>query len=67
MNPPQHPDDIDLSQQDLKALFKLADKIGKKRYHKLTQQDFDNYRSYDYWRYFNNTPDSLGAYDAQGT
>jgi HNH endonuclease len=53
MSSANHPDNIDLSQQDLKALFKLADRIGKKRYHKLTQQDFDNYRSYDYWRYFN--------------
>jgi HNH endonuclease len=46
-----HPDQSDLSNQDLKALFKLADKLGRKRYHKLTQQDFDEYRRFDYWRY----------------
>lgn len=38
---------------DLEALFKQADKIGKKRYHKLTVQDFENYRKFDYWRYIN--------------
>ncbi len=46
-----NPDELDLSQQDLKTLFKLADKIGRKRYHKLTQQDFEEYRRFDYWRY----------------
>ncbi len=46
-----NPDNIDLNQADLKTLFKLADKIGRKRYHKLTVQDFEDYRRYDYWRY----------------
>ena len=34
---------MDLENKDLEELFKLADKIGKKRYHKLTPQDFENY------------------------
>jgi hypothetical protein len=47
-----HPDDTtDLSNQDLEALFKLADKIGRKRYHKLTKRDFESYRKFDHWRY----------------
>lgn len=37
----------------LKELFKLADKIGKQRYHKLTHQDFENYNEFDNWRYIN--------------
>lgn len=37
----------------LQELFKIADKVGKKRYHKLTSQDFEDYRKYDYWRYVN--------------
>ncbi len=44
---------MNLEDKELKELFKIANKIGKKRYHKLTQQDFDNYRQYDYWRYIN--------------
>lgn len=42
-----------MDEQSLEALFKQADKIGKKRYHKLTVQDFENYRKFDYWRYVN--------------
>lgn len=37
----------------LQELFAAAEEIGNKRYHKLTQQDFDNYRQFDYWRYIN--------------
>ena len=37
----------------LQELFKLADKVGKKRYNKLTSQDFEDYRKYDRWRYIN--------------
>lgn len=37
----------------LQELFKLADKVGNRRYHKLTQQDFEDYRKFDYWRYIN--------------
>jgi 5-methylcytosine-specific restriction endonuclease McrA len=45
------PSQEDLSQADLKSLFEYADQIGQKRYHRLTQEDFDNYRQFDYWRY----------------
>ncbi len=38
---------------NLASLFHSADKIGKKRYHKLTQEDFDDYRKFDHWRYIN--------------
>jgi len=44
---------MDLEDKNLEDLFKLADKIGKKRYHKLTQQDFEDYRKFDHWRYIN--------------
>lgn len=37
----------------LQQLFSLADKVGKKRYNKLTSQDFEDYRKYDHWRYVN--------------
>ena len=37
----------------LAELFRLADKVGKKRYHKLTPQDLANYRKFDEWRYIN--------------
>ena len=39
------------TEQSLIQLFKQADQIGKKRYHKLTPQDFDDYRKFDFWRY----------------
>ncbi len=44
-----------MSEQDktLEQLFQFADAIGNKRYHKLTQKDFDDYRRFDYWRYVN--------------
>lgn len=38
---------------ELEALFKLAREIGNKRYHKLTTQDFEDYRKFDHWRYIN--------------
>jgi 5-methylcytosine-specific restriction endonuclease McrA len=44
---------MNLENKDLKELFKLANQIGKKRYHKLTEEDFERYRAYDYWRYIN--------------
>lgn len=44
---------VDFEKKELKELFKLVDKIGNKRYHKLTEQDFENYRKFDYWRYIN--------------
>ena len=37
----------------LQELFKIADKVGRKRYHRLTSQDFEDYRKYDHWRYVN--------------
>lgn len=37
----------------LQELFELADKVGNRRYHKLTHQDFEDYRKFDYWRYVN--------------
>lgn len=37
----------------LEELFKLADKVGNRRYNKLTQQDFEDYRKFDFWRYVN--------------
>lgn len=39
--------------QTLQELFELAEKVGNKRYHKLTQYDFENYRKFEYWRYIN--------------
>ena len=42
-----------INNENLENLFKLANKIGKHRYHKLTQKDFEDYRKFDYWRYIN--------------
>lgn len=39
--------------ETLQELFKAANKIGNRRYHRLTQQDFEDYRKFDYWRYIN--------------
>jgi len=44
---------MDTDNKTLKELFSLADKVGKKRYHKLTSQDFEDYRKFDRWRYIN--------------
>ncbi|AFZ18621.1 HNH endonuclease [Allocoleopsis franciscana] len=44
---------MNLEDKGLKELFQLANQIGNKQYHKLTQQDFENYKKYDYWRYVN--------------
>jgi 5-methylcytosine-specific restriction endonuclease McrA len=41
------------TEDTLQELFALANKVGNRRYHRLTQQDFDDYRSFDYWRYIN--------------
>ena len=40
-------------ERTLKELFQLADELGNKRYNRLTQQDFNDYRKFDYWRYVN--------------
>jgi 5-methylcytosine-specific restriction endonuclease McrA len=42
---------VNAENKTLKELFAQADRVGKKRYHRLTQQDFDDYRKYDFWRY----------------
>ncbi|MGB5959367.1 MAG: HNH endonuclease signature motif containing protein [Coleofasciculaceae cyanobacterium] len=44
---------MNLEDQTFEGLFKLADKIGGKRYHKLTAQDWEDYKKFDYWRYIN--------------
>lgn len=46
--------DLDnLENKGLGDLFKLADEIGKKRYHKLTSEDWDEYKKFEQWRYIN--------------
>ena len=37
----------------LESLFKQADKVGKRRYNRLTSQDIENYTAYERWRYIN--------------
>lgn len=44
---------MDLEDKELNDLFKLADKIGNRRYHKLTGQDLEDYKKYNNWRYIN--------------
>lgn len=44
---------MNLDEKNLQELFNLADRIGSRRYHKLTERDFKNYLKYDYWRYIN--------------
>lgn len=44
---------MEKSSQTLEELFTLADRVGKKRYHRLTTQDFEDYRKFDLWRYVN--------------
>ncbi|MBW4652334.1 MAG: HNH endonuclease [Kaiparowitsia implicata GSE-PSE-MK54-09C] len=41
------------NEKSLQELFRLADKAGNRRYHKLTKVDFENYRKFDHWRYIN--------------
>jgi hypothetical protein len=45
----------------LRELFEIVDSIGGKRYHKLSEQDFENYKQFDHWRYIN------GDYDCGTT
>lgn len=49
----QSPNPDRLDNLDLRDLFKLAKKIGGRRYHKLTAETFEDYRKFDYWRYIN--------------
>ena len=44
---------MNLENKDLEALFKLATKLGNKKYHKLTAQDFQDYLKFNHWRYIN--------------
>lgn len=44
---------MNIDNKNLKELFEIANKIGKKRYHRLTHLDFETYRKFDYWRYIN--------------
>ena len=44
---------MDLENKELEELFQLADKIGKKRYNRLTTQDLKDYKKFDQWRYIN--------------
>ncbi|MBE9068892.1 HNH endonuclease [Leptolyngbya cf. ectocarpi LEGE 11479] len=41
----------------LEELFRFADYIGSRRYHKMTQRDRDDYQKYDDWRYINGNGD----------
>lgn len=44
---------MDLEDKTLQELFDLANQVGKRRYHRLTQSDFENYKKFDGWRYIN--------------
>lgn len=44
---------MDLENKELKDLFKLADKIGSRRYNRLTDQDLNDYLKYNRWRFIN--------------
>jgi 5-methylcytosine-specific restriction endonuclease McrA len=54
MEPKINPAKINLEslhEKTLKELFQLSNEIGGRRYNRLTQQDFADYRKFDYWRY----------------
>jgi len=44
---------MNLNEKSLEELFKIADQVGKKRYHRLTHQDLEDYRKFNHWRYVN--------------
>ncbi len=44
---------MEIENNPLEELFIQADQIGKKRYHRLTTKDFENYRKFEFWRYIN--------------
>ena len=44
---------MNVEDKSLKELFKLSKKIGSKKYHKLTSEDFHDYLAYDRWRFVN--------------
>jgi len=48
---------MNLEDKELKDLFQLADQIGNKRYHRLTNQDLEDYYKYNNWRYVDGNSD----------
>lgn len=44
---------MNLENKDISRLFKLADRIGSRRYNRLTDRDLNNYLKYDRWRFIN--------------
>lgn len=44
---------MELQDKKIVDLFEMAEKIGNKRYNRLTEEDFEHYREFDYWRYIN--------------
>lgn len=44
---------MNLENKDISRLFKLADRIGSRRYNRLTDRDLNNYLKYDRWRFVN--------------
>jgi hypothetical protein len=58
-------DDFRLDDKELRALFKIADEVGNKRYHKLTPQDFQDYLKYNQWRYINGDYECGTTYESQ--
>lgn len=49
---------MDPREQSLSELFKTADKIGAKHYHRLTEEDFANYQEFNHWRYIQSNFDT---------
>ena len=43
----------ELTEKTLQELFQLANKVGGRRYNRLTDQDFVDYRKFDFWRCHN--------------
>ena len=58
-------DDFLLDDKELRALFKLADEVGNKHYHRLTPQDFQDYLKYNQWRYINGDYECGTTYESQ--
>lgn len=44
---------MSFNDKSLEELFALANKAGSRRYNRLTQKDFEDYRQFDFWRYVN--------------
>lgn len=42
-----------LDHLNLQELFKLAKEVGGRRYHRLTDENLEDYHKYDHWRYIN--------------